>query len=206
MADLETIKTYLFKDVSEIGQALTAQELDLKHRLEVCVSRVMDSPMTTDAELVDIMKDGQPGMFRPVSQSQAYRTLHVIRSIVGNITLAGKQWQRYILVEAAKVTYQKAMDAGDFKGAAAALDKIGKYQRLDKDDETADWSSMSPPVLEPTDDYTVVEGVEKRPYKEIEALRERYRKIFYGDGATDAVYEEIAASGAVGADEDSDGD
>lgn len=200
MADLETIKGYLFKDTSEIGHALTEQETDLKHRIEVCVSRVMDSPMTTDKELVEIMKDGQPGMFSAVSQSQAYRTLHVIRSIVGNITLAGKQWQRYILVEAAKQTYQKAMDAGDFKGAAAALDKIGKYQRLDKDDETADWSSMIPPVLEPTDDYTVVEGVEKRPFKEIEATRKRYRKLFYGDDAVEAIYEELSGE------EESDGD
>lgn len=191
MADLETIKTYLFKDVNEIGKALSVQELDLKRRIEVCVSRVMDSPMTTDRELVELMMDGQPGAFHSVSQSQAYRTLHIIRSIVGNITLAGKQWQRYILVEAAKATYQAAMDAKDYKGAAAALDKIGKYQRLDKDDETADWSSMVPPVLEPTDDYTVVEGVDKRPMKEIEATRKRYQKLFFGDEVKDAVYEEF---------------
>ena len=43
---------------------------------------------------------------------------------------------RHMIVEGAKEIYQKALNRGDFKGAAAALDKLGKYTRCDKEDET----------------------------------------------------------------------
>ncbi|MGZ2674544.1 hypothetical protein SD303_22160, partial [Bacteroides fragilis] len=56
--------------------------------------------------------------------------------------------------------FQLAIDNGDAKGAAAALDKIGKYTRSDKDDDAFDFSQLIPPSFEPSDDVTTLEGIE----------------------------------------------
>lgn len=195
MADIETIKGYLFKDVDTLGTALTTAERDLKVRLEVCISKLLDAPMTPDRELVEFMMCGCNSVCRALSQSQAYRTMGVIRTLVGDMQTAGKQWQRYMLVEAAKDGYNKACQAQDWKAAASFLDKIGKYTRLDKDDEQADWSTMRPPSFEPTDDYTVVEGIEKQSKKHIEARRQQLRKQLLGEDVEDAHYTEVESDG-----------
>lgn len=192
MADLVTIKKCLFKDVNELPVPLTELELDLKRRLEVCIGKLMDSPMMTDKELVAVMTDKHNTLFRPIGQSQAYRTLGVIRQIVGNISEASKQWQRYTLVEKTKDILQKAEADEDWKACASLLDKIGKYQRLDKDDETADWKSMIPPDFFVTDDYATIEGLEVKPKEYIENRKRELRKIFGMESAVDAEYTEVA--------------
>ena len=71
-----------------------------------------------------------------------------------------------------------AMDKEDAKGAAAALDKIGKYTRADKDDNKLDYSQMIPPSFEPSDDVTLLEGLEE--IENLEEKREELRTLFKG--------------------------
>ncbi|MCE9476810.1 hypothetical protein K0H43_21670, partial [Bacteroides fragilis] len=103
---------------------------------------------------------GCGGQAEPVSQSQAYRDIGMINRLVGNIQLAAKSWYRYMIVEGGKKAFQLAIDNGDAKGAAAALDKIGKYTRSDKDDDAFDFGQLIPPSFEPSDDVTTLEGIE----------------------------------------------
>ncbi|OCR37300.1 hypothetical protein AC141_24430 [Bacteroides fragilis] len=84
----------------------------------------------------------------------------MINRLVGNIQLAAKSWYRYMIVEGGKKAFQLAIDNGDAKGAAAALDKIGKYTRSDKDDDAFDFGQLIPPSFEPSDDVTTLEGIE----------------------------------------------
>ncbi len=187
------ITQYLFKDTSACT-VLTPTEMQVKRRYELCITRKMDSPLTPDKEIVDFLMHGCNGMCEPVGKSQAYRDVAAITKITGNIALAGKNWYRHLIIEGAKEIYAMAMRKEDSKGAAAALDKLGKYTRCDKDDEAMDWSEMLPPIFEPSDDLTLIEGMKAIPTDELEARRKRLRELFLGLGskAEDAQYEEVS--------------
>ena len=187
------ITQYLFKD-ADACSVLTAQEVQAKRRYELCITRRMDNPLTLDRDLVEYLQQGCDGIVEPVSKSQAYRDVAAITRITGNIALASKNWYRHLIIEGAKEIYAMAMRKEDSKGAAAALDKLGKYTRCDKDDEAMDWSEMLPPVFEPSDDLTLVEGLKAIPTDELEARRKHLRELFLGLGsqAEEAKYEEVS--------------
>lgn len=175
MATKETtydrIERALYKDPDD-STYLTAREQEIKKRMMLCVAKKMDSPLIEDADIVSYLMHGCGGNATPVSQSQAYRDVAMMNRLVGNIQLAAKSWYRYMIVEGAKKAYQLAIDNGDAKGAAANLDKIGKYTMADKEDNRFDYGKMIPPSFEPSDDATLLEGIQP-----IENLEERRREL-----------------------------
>lgn len=183
------VTQFLFKDAKACS-VLTATELQLKRRYELCITRKMDNPLIPDKEIVAFLMNGCNGLVEPVGKSQAYRDVAAITKITGNINLAGKNWYRHLIIEGAKEIYAMAMRKEDTKGAAAALDKLGKYTRCDKDDEAMDWSEMLPPIFEPSDDLTLIEGMKAIPTDELEARRKHLRELFLGK-AEDAHFEEV---------------
>lgn len=187
---LDKVVKHLYDDVSTLEGVLTPSELRMKTRFMLCVTRKLDSPLTTDKDMVVYLMSGCGGLADPVSQAQAYRDIAAINAITGNIQLASKNWMRHMVIEGAKEIYQKALNRCDFKGAAAALDKLGKYTRCDKEDDTFDWSEMLPPVFEPSDDITLIDGLDVMEGKDIEAERKRLRSLF-GRLSSDAQDAEI---------------
>lgn len=175
MATKETtydrIERALYKDPDD-STYLTAREQEIKKRMMLCVAKKMDSPLIEDADIVSYLMHGCGGNATPVSQSQAYRDVAMMNRLAGNIRLAAKSWYRYMIVEGAKKAYQLAIDNGDAKGAAANLDKIGKYTMADKEDNRFDYDKMIPPSFEPSDDATLLEGIQP-----IENLEERRREL-----------------------------
>ena len=174
----ERIERALFKDTDEATTLLSPREMEIKKRMMLCVSKKMEEPLIPDTELVNFLLHGCGGNTEPVSQSQAYRDIGMINRLVGNIQLAAKAWYRYMIVEGGKKAFNMAMDKEDAKGAAAALDKIGKYTRSDKEDEKFDYSQLVPPSFEPSDDVTLLEGLE--PIENLEEERIRMRSMFKG--------------------------
>lgn len=71
----------------------------------LCVSKLLEDPMTADKEIVSFLTGGCGGNCEPVSTATAYRDLASIRRLVGNVQLAGKNWYRYMVIEAAKGRY-----------------------------------------------------------------------------------------------------
>ena len=173
----ERIERALFKDKDESTTLLSPREMEIKKRMMLCVSKKMEEPLIPDTELVNFLLHGCGGNTEPVSQSQAYRDIGMINRLVGNIQLAAKAWYRYMIVEGGKKAFNMAMDKEDAKGAAA-LDKIGKYTRSDKEDEKFDYSQLVPPSFEPSDDVTLLEGLE--PIENLEEERIRMRSMFKG--------------------------
>lgn len=169
------IEQCLFKDQDDATQMLSAREIEIRNRMMLCVSKKMDDPLIEDTDLVNFLMHGCGGNATPVSQSQAYRDIGMMNRLVGNITLSAKQWYRYMIVEGAKKAYAVAIDKGDAKGAAAALDKIGKYTRCDKEDDKFDYERMIPPSFEPSDDITLIEGME--PIDNLEERRKELRQL-----------------------------
>ncbi len=129
---LDRIKRHLFTDASQLDGVLTPAEMEVRQRLMLCVTRKMDSPLTSDKDLVDFLMSGCGGVTSPVGKSQTYRDVAAVTSMVGDIRPAAKNWMRHMIVEGSKRVFDMAMANKDAKGAAAALDKIGKYTRCDK--------------------------------------------------------------------------
>ena len=174
----DRIERALFKDKDESTTLLSLHEMEIKNRMMLCVSKKMEEPLIEDTEIVNFLMHGCGGNAEPVSKSQAYRDIGMINRLVGNIQLAAKAWYRYMIVEGGKKAFKIAIDKEDAKGAAAALDKIGKYTRSDKEDEKFDYSQLIPPSFEPSDDVTLLEGLE--PIDNLEDKREEMRSLFKG--------------------------
>jgi len=194
----EVVEQHLFKSREDAALVLTDKQLEVKQRLMLCVSKKMDNPMMLDSEIVNFLIGGCGGATEPISQSQAYRDVAAITRLVGNVQLASKSWYRYMIVEGAKKGFEIAEMKGDAKGIAANLDKIGKYTRADKEDDDFDWTEMIPPGFEPTDDITVLEGVE--PIDNLEEERKNLRSIFkknFSKHIEDVEYENVGATLAV---------
>lgn len=174
----DRIERALFKDREEASSILSQREMEIKKRMMLCVSKKMEDPLIQDSELVNFLMNGCGGNADAVSQSQAYRDIGMINRLVGNIQLAAKAWYRYMIVEGGKKAFNMAIDKEDAKEAAAALDKIGKYTRSDKEDEKFDYSQLVPPSFEPSDDVTLLEGLE--PIEDLEGTRSEMRSRFKG--------------------------
>lgn len=184
----ERIERALYKDRDDSTQ-LTQRELEIKKRMMLCVSKKMESPLIEDTEIVTFLMNGCGGQADPVSKSQAYRDIGMLNRLVGNIRLAAKSWYRYIIVEGGKKAFHLAINNNDAKGAAAALDKIGKYTRADKEDDSFDYSQLIPPSFEPTDDVSVLEGIE--PIENLEQYRSEFRNTFKGMLAKQSISAQI---------------
>ena len=174
----DRIERALFKDKEDASSILSQREMEIKKRMMLCVSKKMEDPLIQDTELVNFLMNGCGGNTDAVPQSQAYRDIGMINRLVGNIQLAAKAWYRYMIVEGGKKAFNMAIDKEDAKGAAAALDKIGKYTRSDKEDEKFDYSQLVPPSFEPSDDVTLLEGLE--PIEDLEGTRSEMRSRFKG--------------------------
>lgn len=175
----DKIERTLYRDsTDEMVLMLNDREKQIRQRMLLCVSKRMDDPLVEDSKLVEFLMNGCGGLADRVSQSQAYRDIGMINRLLGNISLAAKNWYRYIIVEGAKKAYNLAIDRGDAKGAAAALDKIGKYTQCDRDDNKFDFSKMIPPSFEPSDDITLLEGIE--PIDNLEQKRKELRESMGG--------------------------
>lgn len=187
----ERIERALYKDRDGSETSLSEREMEIKARMMLCVSKKMETPLIEDTEIVNFLMHGCGGQAEPISKSQAYRDIGMINRLVGNIQLAAKSWYRYMIVEGGKKAFQLAIDNNDAKGAAAALDKIGKYTRADKEDDSFDYSQLIPPSFEPSDDVTILEGIE--PVENLEQYRSDFRSMFKSmltKKATDAQVEE----------------
>lgn len=180
LTSYDKIEMVLFKGREDATAFLSDRELQQKERWMLCVSKLLEDPMTSDKDMVTFLTEGCGGSCERVSQATAYRDMAAIRRLVGNVQLAGKNWYRYLVIEAAKEGIRMARDAKDPKGIAANADKIGKYTRADKDDEDIDRSGWQPPVFEPSDDVTLL-GDEFKPIPNLEKERKAFRALFKQD-------------------------
>lgn len=180
LTSYDKIEMVLFKGREDAVQFLSDREMQQKERWMLCVSKLLEDPITMDQDLVTFLIGGCGGVCPAVSQATAYRDVAAVKRLVGNIQLASKNWYRHIIIESAKEGIKIAKEANDPKGIAANADKIGKYTRADKEDEEIDRSGWEPPVLEPSDDVTLM-GDEFKPIPNLEEERRSFRALFKND-------------------------
>lgn len=175
----EILAMRLFSDKEKVIESLTPAELETKARWMYVMTQRLDNPMISNKKLVELLQSGILGSWTGVSQSTAYADIAAVTEMLGNVKAASKAWIRYTIIEGCKKAYEIAELKNDPIGMATALDKMGKYSRADKDDDAIDFTQMLPPVFEPTDDVTVLPGIE--PLPDIEERRSRLRALHKGN-------------------------
>lgn len=185
--NLDKFRDVLFTDLrDEKMKELTPVEREQLKRYRFCFTESLENPTIPDTQLRDFLMSE----FN-ISESQAYRDIGNIRILLGNIRNAGKEWIRYLVNETLKDAIEKAKDSGKIKEQILAADKLGKYNRLDKEDALEiPWDEIIPISVEPTSDPTVLKGVKplKNKEEEIEKMYKKYKgeiEIEYTD------YEEV---------------
>jgi hypothetical protein len=185
----EKIRKNLFKPTSEVREQFSEMEMERKKRIMLAVTMKLDDPITPDKEVINFLVGGCGDAALPVSQSTAYRDLRLINSITGNIQLASKDWDRYMVVETAKQQIGKFKDK-DGKAVAALLKVIVQARRLDQDDPVDMFDKMVPFDPEITSDAKVLgEGVEV--INDVENRRKELRDYFGKHSTTVTEFEEL---------------
>lgn len=165
---IEKFKPHLF---SEKPPELTPEELKVVERYEAAFAVWLDKPTMPDKELREYMiKEYQ------ISSRQAYEDINNIKILLGNVTNARKEWQRYKVISMLDEAFNMAKKEGDIKSMVMAADKLGKYTQLDQaDGKELPWDQIIPQTFEPTDDPTVL-GLKPLPNlpERIRKLKEKY--------------------------------
>ena len=155
---------------------LSESEAEIRLRWRFSVAEYLNRPSLTDTKLIEFITGGCGGMTKPITKQQAYQDLTIIKQIVSKVNMASKEWWRYTVTEMAKEAYEVARTANDAKGMAMALDKIGKYQRVDQiDDNGNNFENIIPPNFEFTPDVSVL-NIKQIP--DLEKRRRELRKHF----------------------------
>lgn len=170
---LDKFRDVMFSDLDEME--LSKDERAALKRYRAIFTLSLENPSIPDVELRDyLMSEHGIGM------SQAYRDIENVRVLLGNVRNAGKEWVRYIVNETLKKAIEDAKKMGNkgIKLIIMASDKLGKYNKLDREDaEEFPWDEIIPQSIEPTSDPTVL-GVKKLENRdaEIRRLLDKYRE------------------------------
>lgn len=184
---LERFRTVLFENVSE--STLTGNEYQQLIRYRDAFTQSLDNPLIRDTELRDYLMSTYH-----ISESQAYRDLANIRILLGNVRNAGKEWIRYLVIEGLKDAAKRAKDKSKLKEEIMALDKLAKYNRLDKEDNAElPFDKIIPVDWETTSDVSVL-GV--KPMENLDSEIEKLYKKYMDDiEIEDIDYQEVDDDG-----------
>ncbi len=184
---LERFRTVLFENVSE--STLTGNEYQQLVRYRDAFTQSLDNPLIRDTELRDYLMSTYH-----ISESQAYRDLANIRILLGNVRNAGKEWIRYLVIEGLKDAAARARLTGKLKEEIMALDKLAKYNRLDKEDMAElPFDKIIPVDWETTSDVTVLGA---KPIENLDAEIEKLYKKYMDDiEIEDIDYQEVDDDG-----------
>lgn len=183
--NLDKFHDVFFSDFDE--QKLTKDERQILMRYRSIFTLSLERPSIQDVELRDYLMTEYG-----ISQTQAYRDICNIRVLLGHVQNAGKEWVRYIVNETLKKAIEDAKLLGPkgIKLMIMAADKLGKYNRLDKEDSVEiPWDDIIPQSIEPTTDPTVL-GIKPLENKE-EAIRKMYEKYREEIEIEDVDYEPV---------------
>ena len=184
--NLDKFHDVLFTDFNEQEHLTLAEQKQLL-RFRSAFTLSLENPSIPDTKLRDHLIE-EFG----ISTTQAYADISNVRILLGNVRNAGKEWVRYLVNE----TLKKAIEEADKLGKKGILlkimaaDKLGKYNRLDREDaESLPWEDIVPVPIEPTTDPTVL-GIKPLENKE-EVIRKMYEKYKGDIEIEDIGYEEV---------------
>lgn len=105
--------------------------------------------------------------------TQAYEDVRLLKICMGNLGQVTRQWCQYVFIQRCEEAFEMARAAGDANAFAKTLSALGKFTRLDKDENIGpDYSQIVPQQFEMTSDPSVA-GFERIP-----DIQERVKKLF----------------------------
>lgn len=168
---IDKFRDHLFDDLDEMS--LTALERKQLTRYRAIFVLKLENPHLSNAKVAKFLNR----KFGIKSVAQAYRDIAATEIMLGNVRSSEKQWIRYLVVETLKDAITLAKNKGDLKNMVAAADKLGKYTRLDQEDqEPIPYEDIVPAPIEYLNDPKILgmpepkEGA--RAY--IEKIKRRY--------------------------------
>ncbi len=165
---LDKFHNVMFVDFDE--SILDQDEKEMLKRYRAVFTLSLENPSLTDTKLRDYLMEEYG-----ITMATAYRDLANVRILLGSVQNAGKEWVRYLVNETLKKAIEDAKNMGKqgIKLMIMAADKLGKYNRLDREDATElPWDEIIPQSIEPTTDPTVL-GI-----KPLENKPEEIRRIY----------------------------
>lgn len=177
---LEKIHTHLFADEKQTSVVFTKPEQDMIIRYRAIFTKWLSDWHLSDKEMVTwLCREFEMG------NSAAYKDIGQVKVLLGNVQVAGKEFQRFRATEMIMQAYNLANDAESklevlraesLIKAAVAMAKIHKLGI--KEDEPLPYGDIVPAQFETTGDVSVL-GLNPIPnLKEMQArLRAKYNKI-----------------------------
>lgn len=169
----DRMQMHLYDDDTDISpeRIFTKAELEVRRRYMIVFSYWCEKPTLSDKKIVQFIADNFS-----LSKMQAYRDLHDIKLLLGNVRNAAKEWQRFKLIAMLDKAYEIAETRKNAAAMIMAADKLGKYTNLDKEDAVRiPYDEIVPQSFEPTEDVTVL-GMQRIPdlARRQKRLREKY--------------------------------
>ena len=168
---------------------LSDADYTVKQRVQAIFTKKIDNPTIPDRTLVNFLCN-QFG----IQKSAAYNDIMALETIYGNLKKANKEHIRLIVTEELKEVIQtekirlqldirndrdpdgNLKTGGSYKTdiLVNALSAMARANNLDKEDpNTPNWEDVQPPIIEPTDDITIMD-LEAVPDGTIQRLKEKY--------------------------------
>lgn len=177
----EKLQLYLLDDDDNIPNyhKFTPKELEVKKRYANVFAFWIDKPTLSEKKIIQylIREFG-------IKKSQAYRDMHTIKILLGNVNNAKKEWQRFKVIAMIDKAFEIAERKKSAKDMINAANALIKATQLDKEDQQKiPFEEIVPPTWEITDDVTVL-GVPA--IENAEELKEKLRKKYGGALIEDA--------------------
>lgn len=181
------IKLHLFPTENASKIPLTEKEMETLKFVQQVFTIWLSEPTRTDKQMMNFIKS-QLGL----SEHPARRILIFSKQILGNVQLADRKWNQHIFNESILKAYNRAEAQGNIPLQISAMDKFGKYNKLDKEiAEDLPWDKLIPPV---TDFVADPSAAGLRPIENYEVVRSKLMHKF--DLAEDIDYTEEDQDGA----------
>lgn len=191
----DRIYKHLFDDKQ--GTKLSTDDYAVKQRIQAAFIKKIDNPTIPDKMMVRYIMETFD-----VSLRTAYNDINAIETIYGNVRKANKEYVRFMVTETQKevISIEKSRlsknlqefsawenhtrdDQGNLpprpehystKDLTNAVSVLARANNLDKEDPNIpNWNEVQPPIIEPTDDITIMD-LEPVPDGTIKRLKEKY--------------------------------
>jgi hypothetical protein len=187
---LQKMHLHLFDDNSDGNVIFDKREQEMIIRFRAAFTKWLSEPHLRDTQMINYLVQ-QYG----ISERQAYRDLPKIKSLIGNVHVAGKEFQRHRATEMILKGYEVAKDAEshfEVKQAMAMIragEALVKVHKLDKEDlDNLPFEDIIPLELEPSTDISVIG---RKKIENLEELKNKLRKKYGGRPVEDIDFTEM---------------
>lgn len=172
------LHAHLFASEREIPNLFSAKEQEMILRYRAAFTKWLAEPHLRDIQMINYLVNEFS-----IKRSQAYNDLNNIKSLIGNVTMAGKEFQRYRANEMILQGFElaeKAKNSLDIRKAMALIkagEALVKVHKLDANDpDPPKWDDIVPLELEPTTDVSVIG---RKNIENLDQLKKKLR-VKYG--------------------------